>query len=113
MSGILIGNVSEGFIFHTISWESHISKRPVRSNVNGEILVASEAVDEGSVLIRVFALLFDIIVEVIVTPDSRDLFRSLSLKGQSIDRAVCAAVTSIHSEFELRNANRIVRISSV
>lgn len=50
ISGLLIGPLAINSVFHTLSWISHKSKRPVRSVAAAEILAASEAIDEGKIL---------------------------------------------------------------
>ena len=105
--GVLIGSVQEGSFYHTVSWSSHKSKRPVRSIAAGEILAAGEAIDEGIMLKRTFSLLLDLSVELIFILDSKDLYTSLSTQRQSIDRSVRADVNYIRYQFEVGNANRI------
>lgn len=105
--GLLIGNLEEGSFYHTISWASHKSKRPVRSIAAGEILAAGEGIDEGVMLKRAYSLLLGIKAELIVVLDSKDLYTSLSTQRQSIDRSVCADVNYIRYQFEIGNADRI------
>jgi len=47
VAGLLIGEFGSGSVFHTLSWTSHKSKRPVKSIGADEILAAGEAIDEG------------------------------------------------------------------
>lgn len=50
VAGILPNGLSNRSVFHTLSWSSHKSKRPVKSTGAAEILAAGEAIDEGKVL---------------------------------------------------------------
>lgn len=47
IAGLLVGELTEGSIFHSVSWSSRKSKRPVKSVGAAEILAAGEAIDEG------------------------------------------------------------------
>lgn len=53
---LLIGSIDQDSFFHTVSWTSHKSKRPVRSIAAGEILAAGEGIDEGLMLKRTYSL---------------------------------------------------------
>lgn len=50
--GLLFGECEIGATFHTISWCSHKSKRPVKSMGAAEILAAREAMLDYFVLLR-------------------------------------------------------------
>lgn len=107
VAGLLIGQLEEGSVYHTISWQSQKSRHPVRSIAAGEILAAGEAIDEGLVLKRTFALLLDMEIELVVVLDSKDLYSSLATQRKSIERSVRADVNFIQYQFETKQANRI------
>ena len=107
ISGLLIGSMESGSVYHAVSWFSHKCKRPVRSIPAGEILAAGEGIDDGVVLKRAYALLLDVDVDLIVALDSKDLYSSLSTQRKSIDRSVRSDVNFIRYQFETRQANRI------
>lgn len=105
ISGLLIGPLQVGSVFHTISWLSHKSKRPVKSTAAAETLAASEAIDEGKVLKKAFSVLFGFTVPLIIVIDSKDLYTSLSTQRNSIDRSIRADVNIIRFDFEIGNVN--------
>lgn len=45
-TGLLIGDVKQGVVFHNIVWTYHISKKPVKSIEAAEILSDSEGIYE-------------------------------------------------------------------
>lgn len=95
ITGLLIGSLDEASIYHVVSWTSHKSRGPVRSIAAGGTLAAGEAIDDGTVLKRVYSMLIDIDVELIVALDSRDLFSSLATQRKSIDRSIQSDVNFI------------------
>lgn len=78
VAGLLNGPFAVESIFHTLSWSSHKSRRPVKSIGAAEILAAGEAIDEGKVLANAYKALLGINVELLIALDSKDLFETLS-----------------------------------
>lgn len=76
--GLLIGVLDERSLYHTVSWLSHKSKRPLRPNAAGEILAAGEGIDEVLVLQRIYSLLLGMDVELLVVLESKYLYISLA-----------------------------------
>lgn len=107
ISGLLLGPLQKGSIFHVLSWMSHKSKRPVRSIGAAEILAASEAIDEGKTLKTALSTLLAIPVRLIIIVDSKDLYTSLSTRRNSIDRSIRADVNVIRFEFETGNIDEL------
>ena len=52
VGGLLIGTPTHGSVLHTVSWASHLSKRPVKSSRSGEVLVAQLTSQYGRPFIR-------------------------------------------------------------
>lgn len=52
VSGLLVGQLSDVSVLHTIPWLSHKSKLPVRSIAAGEILTADESIDQCVIIKR-------------------------------------------------------------
>ena len=107
VSGLLIGPLALDSTFHTISWMSHKSKRPVRSIAAAEILAASAAIDEGKILKSTFSLLMATPIQLVIIVDSKDLYTSLSTHRNSIDKSVRADVNVIRFEYEMGNVDQI------
>ena len=106
VAGLLIGEFQEGSVWHTLSWSSHKSKRPVKSIGAAEILAAGEAIDEGKVLVNAYRVLLGMDIDLMISLDSKDLFETLSTCRNSIDRSIRADVSVIRYEFETQNVNR-------
>ncbi len=110
IAGLLLGPLQKDSTFYTLSWQSHRSKRPVKSTPAAEILACSEAIDEGKVLKSVFSKILRISIKLIVVVDSKDLYTSLSTKQNSIDKSIRPDVNCIRFEFETQNVDEIVWI---
>lgn len=54
IKGLLIGELSNGSILHTISWSSRKSRRSVKSIASAEVLVVGAGIDEGKVLVKLY-----------------------------------------------------------
>eukprot|EP00171_Calliarthron_tuberculosum_P001315 IDg1315t1 len=108
--GLLFGDMKCGSIFHTISWVSHKSKRPVKSIGSAEILAAGEAIDEGKNVANAYQKLLGLKVDLIVVVDSKDLFTTLSTCRNATDRSIRGDVSVIRYEFETKNLTRLVWI---
>lgn len=110
IAGILFGTLSEGSIFHTVSWSSRKSKKPVKSVGAAEILAAGESIDEGKVIAHTYSLLLGFKVKLPIALDSKDLFQTLPTQRNSIDKSIRADVNVIHHEFETQNVHEIMWI---
>lgn len=51
MGGVIVGKVEDKSPFYTISWASHLSKRPVKSSASAEVLAAGAAVEEELLIV--------------------------------------------------------------
>lgn len=107
ISGLLIESLSIHSVFHSISWMSHKSKRPVKSIAAAEVLAASEAIDEGKILKTTLATLTATPVRLILIVDSKDLYTSLSTRRNSIDRSIRADVNIIRFEYDMGHVDQI------
>lgn len=110
VAGLLVRNFSIRSIYHTLSWSSRKSKRPVKSIGAAEILAAGQAIDEGKVLASAYHILLGVQVDLVIALDSKDLFETLSTCRNSIDSSIRADVNVIRYEFETHKVNRIVLI---
>lgn len=102
VAGLLIGQFNIGSIYHTLSWSSRKSKRPVKSIGAAEILAAGEAIDEGIVLAGAYQVLLGVQADLVIAFDSKDLFETLSICRNSIDLSILADVNVIQYEFDLK-----------
>ena len=103
--GLLVGPFSVGSLFHTISWSSKKSKRPVRSIGSAETIAAGVAIDEGKLLVMSLKLLLGIHVDLRVCVDSKDLWDTLTTCHEPTDKSVRADVNVIRYEFETHKVN--------
>lgn len=110
IAGLLIGDMTNGSIIHTVSWSSRKSKRPVKSVGAAEILAAGEAIDEGKLIAQSYSMILGFQLDLIIVLDSKDLFYSLSTQRNSIDKSIRANVNVIRHEFEIRNVHKIIWI---
>lgn len=108
IAGLLIGDLSKGSIFHTISWTSHKSRRPVKSIGTAETLAAGEGIDEGKVIAKTFEVLLGTEVQLFIVVDSKDLFTTLSTCRNASDRSIRADVSVIRFEFETQCVSRMI-----
>lgn len=83
----------------------------MRSTAAGEILAAGDGIDEALVLIRIYAQLLGLRVELIAVLDCKDIYTSQSTQFQSIDRSVRADANLIRYQFEVGNSDQICWIS--
>ena len=107
VTGLLIGELEQGSIFHTIQWHSHKSKRPVKSIGAAEILAAGEGIDEAKFLTNAYKALLGVHIDLQLVVDSKDLYDSLSTCRNSIDRSIRVDVSVIRYEFETHKVNKI------
>eukprot|EP00171_Calliarthron_tuberculosum_P022021 IDg22021t1 len=110
ISGLLIGDLQMGSIFHTLSWTSHKSKRPVRSIGSAEIIAAGGAIDEGKLIAKAFEILLSFQIDYHAVLDSKDLWDSLSTCHTPLDKSIRADVSVIRYEFETHNVNKMTWI---
>lgn len=106
-TGLLVGDMKEGSVFHNISWLSHKSKRPIKSVPAAEILAASEGIHEGKMIASVYSEIFQMEISLRLFVDSKDLFTSLSSQRLSIDRSIRGDVGSIRFEFQTGSVENI------
>ena len=105
--GLLIRCFQRGSTFHTVSWSSRKSDKPVKSIGAAKIPAASDAIDEGNVMKKAFEVLLNINVRLILAVDSKNLYESLSTTHQSSDRSIRAEFSVIGYEFETHNIDQI------
>ena len=110
IGGLLIGELHDSSLFHTLTWSSHRSSRPVKSVGAAEILAAGEAIDESKALVQALSVLLNMKIDLKLLLDSRDLFESISTCRNSTDRSIRADVSVIRYEFETHHINRIIWI---
>ena len=108
LSGILFGNLESGAIFHTISWNSHKSRQPVKSVASAETLASGEAIDKGNALVRTLIERLGIEVNLMLAVDSKDLFSTLSTCRIAADRSIRGDVSSIRFEFATKNISSVI-----
>lgn len=110
IAGLVVGPIDKHSIFHTLSWNSHKSCRPVRSIGAAEILAAGAGIGEGKVLVQTFQALLRTKVDLSVAVDSKDLFNSLSTCRNSTDRSIRGDVSLIRYDFETNRITRMIWI---
>lgn len=110
MAGLLFEEFQASSVWHTLSWSSHKSKRPVKSIGAAEILAAGEAIDERKVLANAYRVLLDMDIDLMIALDSKDLFETFAICRNSIDRSIRANVSVIRYEFETHNVSWIFSI---
>lgn len=110
VGGLLIGPLCHGSIIHTITWASHLSKRPVKSIASAEVLAAGDAIDDGKLIANVYKVLLGIDVHLYVVVDSKDLFSSLSTCRTPEDKSILADVQLLRYNFETHNLNQLIWI---
>lgn len=106
ITGLLFGKLNVGSTFHTLSWTSHKSKRPVKSIGAAETLAAGCAIDEGKMLAKSYQTLLNVDVDLIVAVDSNDLWETLSTCRASNDKSIRADVSVIRYEFETKMSTK-------
>lgn len=107
IAGLVVGPIKEGCIFHTLSWTSHKSHRPVRSTGAAEILAAGAGFDNGKLLAQAYRLLLNVEIGLSAAVDSKDLFNSLWTCLNSVDRSIRRDVSLSRHNFETRQILRI------
>ena len=107
LCGLLVGELKSGAIFHTASWSSFVSKRPVKNVPAAEIFAAGHGIDMGKAVAHAYSQILNMIIPVRLCVDSKDLFTSLSTQRNSIDRSIRGDVASIRYEFQVGNVRQI------
>lgn len=110
LTGLLVGKLEQGSIFHSLSWISHKSKRPVKCIPAAEILASGETIDEAKSIAHTYRELLNMDISVQLCVDSKDLFTSLSTQRNSIDRSIRADVACIRFEFQVGCVDKITWI---
>lgn len=79
VAGLLFEKLSEGTVFHAISWSSHESRRPVKSVGSAETLAAKGSIDEGKFLAKAFSILLGIDIQLSIVVDSKKQYATLPI----------------------------------
>lgn len=107
LTGLLVGELKSEAIFHTASWLSFVSKRPVKNVPAAEIFAAGHGIDNGKAVAHAYSQILNMNIPVRLCVDSKDLFTSLSTQRNSIDRSIRGDVASIRYEFQVGNVRQI------
>lgn len=107
---LLIGDFEKSSVFHTLSWMSHLSRRPGKSSASAEVLAAGEAVDDGRVIASALSVVLNGKVHLSIAVDSRDLFSLLSTCRTPEDKSISAKVQLIRFGFETHSLNTLIWI---
>ena len=108
IAGLLIGDLKNGSVVHTLSWHSTKSKRPVKSVASAEVLATGSAIDEAKMLMKAYETLFSMDVSLVCVLDSKDLFDTISSCRMATDRSIRGDVALIRFEFETRTVSRMI-----
>lgn len=92
----------------TITWASHLSKRPVKSIGFAEVLACGDAIDEGKLIAQTYWLLLGHDVHLYVAVDSKDLWSSLSTCRNPEDKSILADVQLLRYNFETHHLNKLI-----
>ena len=106
--GLLIGDISLGSIYHTLSWSSTKAKRPVKSIGSAEVLATGAAIDEGKLISQAMSTLLNYTVDLTIVLDSKDLYDTISTCRLATDRSIRGDVALIRYEFETRKVSRMI-----
>lgn len=107
---MLIDDLKNDSIFHTISWSSRKSKRPLESVPSPEILVASEGIDDEKQVVAAYREIGDLEIKLQLCIDSKELFNTLSIQRNSINKSVRGDVSSIRIELMTGAVDKITWI---
>ena len=100
ITGLVVGKMENNAIYHTISWISHKSRRPVKSVPAAKILAAAEGIDDGKMFSKAYSENMDMDLRMRLCVDSKDLFTSSSTKRNSIAQSIRSHVGCIRFEFK-------------
>lgn len=95
LAGLLIRDFEQWLVLNTIARTSHKSKRPVHYIVEAELLDSGEGIDEGKLLVKVYRTFLDVDVDHLVFLYSKDLFTTLYICRNYIDKSIRADVSVI------------------
>lgn len=111
LARLLVGKFKKNAIYHAISWISHKSKRPVKSVPAAEILASTEVFDEARCAANAYSEILNLDIGDHLCVDFKDLFTSLSIQRNSIDRSFRRDVACIRFEFQVGNVKQFTWIS--
>ena len=78
--GVLIGTLSSCSVFHTLTWLSKHSRRPIKSVESAEVPRTTIAADEGSLPKSAYFKIIGVNSELSVIVDTKDLYKTISTK---------------------------------
>lgn len=110
IGGLLVDDFSCGSIFHVISWASHKAHRPERSTDAAETLAAGEGIDTGKIIVKVYKLLLQVKLDLVITVNSKDLYTTLTAQRQSVDRPIRGDVGVLRFEVDVKNVSKVAWI---
>lgn len=105
--GLLVGDMKLAALYQAISSMTHMSKRPVKSVPAAKTLAALEGIDESDIIAHGYQQLLRVFINVRVFVGSRDLFTSLSIQRNSIDRSIRSDFAYVQCEFQVRSVDMI------
>ena len=108
VTGLMIGELSTGAVFHSLIWFSKRAKRPVKSVASAEVLATGAAADEGMLLKNACIKLFGVNIELCVIVDTMDLFDTISTKRLPTDKAIKGDVASLRYDYEIGAMNKLI-----
>lgn len=108
ITGLLIGDICVGSIYHALSWSSHLSRRPTKSIGSADVLATGFGIDEGILTSAALSILLSAQIPVTVVADSKDLFDSLTSCHVPEDKSIRADVQLIRYYFETRQIHKMV-----
>lgn len=92
-----------------MSWMSHKLRRLYRSVGVADVLACAVAILESQISSSTFLEILCIqIAYLIVALDLRDLFRSLPMQRNSVDKSIHAKVSGICYDYETKNVDKMV-----
>jgi len=108
--GLLIGDMAEGTICHTISWSSTKSKRPVKSIGSAEVFAIGSGIDEGKVIVQAYESVLNMKLDLVIVVDSKDLYDTISTCRLATDRSIRGDISLMRYDFETHKITRMVWI---
>lgn len=111
---LVFGKVMKGNHFNPFSWASHRSTRQAKSTPAAKMLAASEAIQEIVMLKNAQSKLTHLKIATMLIVDSKDLYRTLSSKLNTIDKFVRRDVNAMTFYFDtvvdfFRMGSRVVK----
>ena len=108
IGGMLLGPLKQGSIFHILTWRSHQKSRPTKSSGSAETLAAGNAIDDGKLIVDTLNILLAVGIHLIVAVDCKDLFTSLSMCRNPVDKSMRADVSLTRYNYETRIRKRLI-----